>query len=94
MKPATQCISEARVTALLDHLPQIVAVLAGSNDVGLMHRLAVGPTVPFTCHSAPWPYASFLVVALARSWAFLIIPDIRLLQAVATEGGNGGDRFS
>jgi len=94
MKPATQCISEARVTVLFDHLPQIVTVLAGSNDMGLMHRLAVGPTVPFACHCTPQPYASFLLVALSRSLVFLIVPDIWLLCAVAINGGDGGDRFS
>jgi len=67
MKPATKCIGEARVTVLFNHLAQIVAVLAGSNDVGLMHRRSVGPTVPFTCHCTPQPYASFLVVAQDRS---------------------------
>src|SRR5712671_538550 len=42
------------------------------------------PAVPFACHSTLHPYAPILVVALGRSWASLIVPDIRPRRSRAT----------
>jgi len=52
------------------------------------------PIIPFTCHSAPEPYALIVVVALGQFRAFLIVPDIQPHRAVAIDGGDGGDSFS
>ena len=86
-------LTEFRFAPSRPHAPKkLLPCHLASNSIDLIRSgTGANPTaVPFACHSTPERYASILVVALARSRAFLIVPTFDCIARSQTTGRRWG----